>query len=344
MAYPAWGGVSNGRIATSMLIEVPNFAPLPGHYAAKARGSAFMRADAARQLSGMMQAFYQEFGVKLQLSEGYRSYDSQGWYYNRYMNKLPGWTLAAFPGTSIHGWGLSADLNVNGANPSGKYLAWLRANAHIWGFVNDVASEVWHWSFRQDLVTQKVTIAVLISNPQSGNPAAGAMEEGGADVDRLIRNKKTGSVDWINVATGFHWHVPESGYIGAIENHIGSKVIELEDNWHGFYISRVNAAQNKLVEAVAKEVWSTRVKGTNGMHSTGARLAGADTKGAKLDSATRKQLIDEIVKALPSGGGTVVNQPAATVDTKALAKEVAALLKADIVKSIGDDLASRLKA
>lgn len=344
MAYPAWGGVANGRIATSMMIEVPNFAPLPGHYAAKARGSAFMRADAARQLSGMMQAFYQEFGVKLQLSEGYRSYDSQGWYYNRYMKKLPGWTLAAFPGTSIHGWGLSADLNVNGGNPSGKYLAWLRANAHIWGFVNDVASEVWHWSYRQDLVTQKVTITVLISNPQAGSTGSAAMAEGGADVDRLIRNKKTGSVDWVNVASGFHWHVPESGYIGAIEEHIGSKLVDLEDNWHGFYMARVTETRDGQSDRNAEKVWNKVIDGSNGKQQAKNRLVGSDLKAGTLSADERSKLTKAMLDSFPKSSGTVVNQPAATVDTKALAKEVAALLRADIVKAIGDDLAARLKS
>jgi len=51
--------------------------------------------------------------------------------------------LAAAPGTSTHGLGVSLDLELDGAA-----LAWMRANAGRHGFVNDVAGEPWHWTYQ----------------------------------------------------------------------------------------------------------------------------------------------------------------------------------------------------
>jgi hypothetical protein len=51
--------------------------------------------------------------------------------------------LAAVPGTSNHGWGLSLDLDLDG-----RALAWMRENAWRYGFVEDVPREPWHWTYR----------------------------------------------------------------------------------------------------------------------------------------------------------------------------------------------------
>lgn len=51
--------------------------------------------------------------------------------------------LAAVPGTSNHGWGLSVDLAL--ADPA---LEWMREHAWRYGFVEDVPREPWHWTYR----------------------------------------------------------------------------------------------------------------------------------------------------------------------------------------------------
>ena len=51
--------------------------------------------------------------------------------------------LAAKPGTSEHGWGMAADLELNGPARS-----WMRANATKYGFTNDVPRESWHWAYK----------------------------------------------------------------------------------------------------------------------------------------------------------------------------------------------------
>lgn len=158
MTYP------NGEIPASALHAVPNFAPLSGQQASVGNLSNLMVAVAAIQLSGLMRAFFLARGKVLSLSEGYRSVGVQNWYWDRFYYKKPGWTLAAFPRTSRHGFGISADLNVNGGNPSGDDLAWLRAHAAEFGFANDVSTEPWHWSY---ILTPSIIVKNYISNPQA---------------------------------------------------------------------------------------------------------------------------------------------------------------------------------
>ena len=80
-------------------------------------------------------------GVTIGVTDSYRSFDQQvdvaerkGLYKNG--------GLAATPGTSNHGWGLSVDLDLDS-----RAQTWMRANAGRFGFVEDVAREPWHWTF-----------------------------------------------------------------------------------------------------------------------------------------------------------------------------------------------------
>ena len=76
------------------------------------------------------------------MNSGYRTYAEQAALYEAYRNGTG--NLAAPPGRSTHGLGLSADINV----PDARTLAWLRRHADEYGFVNDVPSEPWHWTYR----------------------------------------------------------------------------------------------------------------------------------------------------------------------------------------------------
>ncbi|HEY3506132.1 MAG TPA: D-alanyl-D-alanine carboxypeptidase family protein [Actinocatenispora sp.] len=79
-------------------------------------------------------------GVSLTVNSAYRTHAEQAALYQRYLNHQG--NLAAPPGSSNHGWGLSADINTAGS------LDWLRRNASRYGFFNDVPSESWHWTYR----------------------------------------------------------------------------------------------------------------------------------------------------------------------------------------------------
>jgi LAS superfamily LD-carboxypeptidase LdcB len=81
-------------------------------------------------------------GHDLHVNGGYRTYREQAALYRAYRNGTG--DLAAPPGRSTHGLGLSADLHVT--DPA--TLRWLRAHAGTYGFVNDVPTEAWRWTWR----------------------------------------------------------------------------------------------------------------------------------------------------------------------------------------------------
>lgn len=80
-------------------------------------------------------------GVNIGVTDSYRDYDAQVRLAEEKGLYSQG-GLAATPGTSNHGWGLSLDLDLDP-----KALSWMRANAEKYGFVEDVPREPWHWTF-----------------------------------------------------------------------------------------------------------------------------------------------------------------------------------------------------
>jgi zinc D-Ala-D-Ala carboxypeptidase len=119
----------NGRIPEELLVPVGQ----GGHklHAPASASYQQMRADAAAQ------------GIDLKLTDSYRPYEEQVDLARRKGLYSQG-GLAAQPGTSIHGWGLAIDINVNDPTT----LSWLRANAGRYGWVEPVPREAWHWEYR----------------------------------------------------------------------------------------------------------------------------------------------------------------------------------------------------
>jgi zinc D-Ala-D-Ala carboxypeptidase len=84
----------------------------------------------------------QAAGVSIGVTDSYRSFDQQVDLAKRKGLYSQG-GLAAKPGTSNHGWGLSLDLKLDA-----KAQDWMRANGPRFGFVEDVPREPWHWTFQ----------------------------------------------------------------------------------------------------------------------------------------------------------------------------------------------------
>lgn len=82
-------------------------------------------------------------GVTIGVTDSYRSYDAQVDVAERKGLYSEG-GLAAEPGTSPHGWGIAADLDLDAAGQ-----AWMRANGGRYGFVEDTPREPWHWVYRK---------------------------------------------------------------------------------------------------------------------------------------------------------------------------------------------------
>jgi peptidoglycan hydrolase-like protein with peptidoglycan-binding domain len=124
---PSTPAGANGRLPDSALTGVGD-----GRRMYTPAAQAFSRLDAAARAAGH----------DLHVNSGYRTYGEQAALYQAYRNGTG--NLAAAPGRSTHGLGLSADIQVT--DPA--TLRWLRDNAGRYGFVNDVPSEAWHWTWR----------------------------------------------------------------------------------------------------------------------------------------------------------------------------------------------------
>ena len=118
----------NGRIPAGALAKVGN----TDHklWAPAAESLTRMIADAKRD------------GVTIGITDSYRPYAEQVDLARRKGLYSQG-GLAAKPGTSEHGWGMAADLDLNS-----KALTWMRANAEKYGFDENVPRESWHWAYK----------------------------------------------------------------------------------------------------------------------------------------------------------------------------------------------------
>ncbi|MDH3678845.1 MAG: M15 family metallopeptidase [Acidimicrobiia bacterium] len=125
---PELVGFGNGRVPVEALAPVGD----TGHrlYAPAAEALTVLLHDA------------QAAGVTIGLTDSYRSLAGQHDVAERKGIYGQG-GLAAVPGTSNHGWGLSTDLALDG-----PALSWMREHAWRYGFVEDVPREPWHWTYR----------------------------------------------------------------------------------------------------------------------------------------------------------------------------------------------------
>jgi D-alanyl-D-alanine carboxypeptidase len=148
----ALAGFGNGRIPASMLTPIGQ-----GEHRLEANAAAafrLMAADAARD------------GVRITVTDSYRPYERQesiaataGLYEEG--------GVAARPGQSSHGWGLSVDIDQNPAT-----VSWLRANGARYGFVEDVAREPWHWTYRAAIPVAAALPTLSSAGSNGLDPAA----------------------------------------------------------------------------------------------------------------------------------------------------------------------------
>jgi zinc D-Ala-D-Ala carboxypeptidase len=117
----------NGKIPPTALAEI-------------GEGEHRMWAPAAKSFQSLRQAAAAD-GVTIGVTDSYRSYEQQVDLAERKGLYSQG-GLAATPGTSNHGWGMSLDLDLDS-----KAQSWMRANGEKYGFVEDVPREPWHWTY-----------------------------------------------------------------------------------------------------------------------------------------------------------------------------------------------------
>ena len=145
---------ANGRIPAK------NLAALPLAFSNK-REREYLTSAAYASLVRMMLRAVAETGSYFSVWDAYRSMDEQVAMLKRNYTRVsrgrskssdrsyggstwakkPGRPLTASPGYSNHGNGLAVDIHP------GAIQAWLKSNAGRFGWVNDVPSEPWHWSY-----------------------------------------------------------------------------------------------------------------------------------------------------------------------------------------------------
>lgn len=108
-----------------------------------------LEVNQARRFLEMQEAARRD-GVDLQLISGFRTMAEQRRLYDGWVNRRPGFNLAARPGYSEHQNGTALDLNTTGSSDSrgtGKVYNWLVKNAGKFGFER-IPAEHWHWEFK----------------------------------------------------------------------------------------------------------------------------------------------------------------------------------------------------
>jgi D-alanyl-D-alanine carboxypeptidase len=85
-------------------------------------------------------------GIEIAINSGFRSYTEQKRLYEGYKRGLPGYNLAAPPGTSKHQNGIAFDIRVAGGDGDPAY-DWLKKNGPSHGFIRTVNKELWHWEY-----------------------------------------------------------------------------------------------------------------------------------------------------------------------------------------------------
>lgn len=147
----------NGKIPPSLLRRVSNFRPLYASVNSNV-GSDLLREDAWAALNVLQFEFFKRFERSLNVSEAYRGLTRQTAVWQQYINGDG--PMAARPGTSNHGWGISVDFgsDVNTYGSATKY--WMDRNAFRWGW-HPVGNsfgkpEAWHFEFKPNTATETI--------------------------------------------------------------------------------------------------------------------------------------------------------------------------------------------
>ena len=118
----------NGRIPATHMTEIGH----ADHRLHAPAAAAFDQMEAAARADGVsfdVISSYRDLATQNRLAQEKGLYSQGG--------------LAATPGTSNHGWGLSVDLELDD-----RAQVWMRENGWRFGFVEDVPREPWHWTYR----------------------------------------------------------------------------------------------------------------------------------------------------------------------------------------------------
>lgn len=128
--------VPNGQIPERMLAEIS-----PVQFDIDLQGPAVMHPEAAAAMSALLQDAHADGVVELKVKYSYRTLAKQ---WEKWANYQAGGNVAAYPGTSNHGWAVSVDFT----GLSLRALGWLRVHRGRYGYLADVPGESWHHTYQ----------------------------------------------------------------------------------------------------------------------------------------------------------------------------------------------------
>jgi hypothetical protein len=128
--------VQNGKISPGKLAEIH-----PTQYDPDLQGPGILHPEAASAMSALLQDAHADGVTELKVKFSYRTLEKQ---WEKWRDYQAGGNLAAYPGTSNHGWAVACDM----IGLTARALSWLRNNARKYGFVNDVPTENWHYTYQ----------------------------------------------------------------------------------------------------------------------------------------------------------------------------------------------------
>jgi len=127
--------VENGKIPAAKLAQIE-----PTQYDPDLGGPGVMHPEAAAAMSALLAAAHADGITELHTLYTYRTLAKQ---WEKWADYQSGGNLAAYPGTSNHGWAVAVDFT----GLTDRAVAWLQKNARRFGFVNDVPTENWHYTY-----------------------------------------------------------------------------------------------------------------------------------------------------------------------------------------------------
>jgi len=134
-------------------------------------GGGQLRSDAAAAWNRLEEAYRAKFGSYLTVRSALRTFAEQTRLYNGWIKRLPGFSLAAKPGTSLHEKGLSVDVAAPANVDGSAQHEWLEANAPAFGFKwtgRDFSPrEAWHFDFVGGGSASTPAISQEVANQQA---------------------------------------------------------------------------------------------------------------------------------------------------------------------------------
>ncbi|TDT66080.1 M15 family metallopeptidase [Frigoribacterium sp. PhB116] len=211
-AQSAWGGYSNGRVPASALTPV----------LASVAGSGYLRQDAAARYFDMSLAFASAVGRPLAITEGYRDFARQQDYWNRYQAGTG--NLAAYPGTSNHGWGISADFGASVDVAGSTAKRWMDANAPSYGWQptgNGFSRpEAWHFDYT-GAWTGPLTVArdleVVLVRCTGSLPGVGAGFIATLGIRTMRHMSSTGMVNVMRALDVPYYELSSTAFLDAMD-------------------------------------------------------------------------------------------------------------------------------